>query len=261
MTGFLLKKTFFDLWDNAFRLALLNLGLLVSAAFFMLVRRLTALFSPLPAAASGGLFFLGALWCFVYLSAASVCVKNISGYGTFGFSDFLRALRSAWTGGIAYGVYFCAAFAAVIFTIPFYLLLGSAAGLFAASAVFWTAVASLTILQYFFAVRARLGAKNMKAVKKCVILFIDNPLFFIGTMFLSVLFLAVSVFFAFLIPGPAGVLLFVDEALRLRLLKYDWLEQNGGSGPGYIPWDTILAEEREKTGSRTARGLFFPWKD
>jgi hypothetical protein len=197
----------------------------------------------------------------VYLSAASVCVKTISDYGAFAASDFLKALRSAWSGGIAYGIYFCTAMAAVIFVIPFYLLLGNTAGLFAASAVFWTAVASCIILQYFFAVRARLGAKNMKAVKKCLLLFIDNPLFFIGTMLLSALLLAVSVFFAFLIPGPAGILLFTDEALRLRLLKYDWLEQNGSSVRGYIPWDTILAGEREKTGNRTVRGLIFPWKD
>ncbi|MDR1257154.1 MAG: hypothetical protein LBJ86_05350 [Spirochaetaceae bacterium] len=261
MTGFLLKKTFFDLCDNALRLALLNAGLLVSAAFFMIVRRLLALFFPLSAAVSGGVFFLGAIWCFVYLSAVSLCVKNISDYGTFGFNDFLRALRSAWTGGAAYGVYFCAAAAAVIFTIPFYLLLGNTAGLFAASAVFWTVVASGIILQYFFAVRARLGAKNIKAVKKCVLLFIDNPLFFIGTMLLSVLFFAASVVSAFLIPGPAGILLFADEALRLRLLKYDWLEQNGGESARCVPWDTILAGEREKTGSRTMRGIFFPWKD
>jgi hypothetical protein len=261
MTGFLLKKAFFDLWDNALRMALLNVGLIVSVAFFMLVHRLLTLFSTLPAAVSDGVFFLGSIWCSVYLSAASVCVKNISDYGIFDFNDFLTALRSSWTGGIAYGVYSCAAVTAVIFIIPFYLLQNNTIGLFAASAVFWTVVASLTIFQYFFAVRARLGAKNKKAVKKCLILFIDNPLFFIGTMVLSVLFFAVSVFSAFLFPGPAGILLFVDEALRLRLLKYDWLETNGSEGDKHIPWDTILAEEREKTGNRTLRALIFPWKD
>jgi hypothetical protein len=259
MTGFLIKKTFFDFWDNALRMTLLNVGLLVSAAFFLLVRRLAAFF-PLPSASvSAGVFFLGALWCFVYLSAASVCVKNISDYGSFGFSDFLLALRSAWKGGIVYGVYFCASAAAVTFAIPYYLLLGSTEGLFTASAVFWAVAASGTVLQYFFAVRARLGATNIKAVKKCVLLFIDNPLFFIGTMFLSMLFLAASVFFVFLFPGPAGILLFADEALRLRLLKYDWLEQNGGSDRRLIPWDTLLAEDREKTGNRTLH--VFPWKD
>lgn len=261
MTGFLLKKTFFDLWDNAFRIALLNLGFIASVAFFLLVRLLLEEFFPLPDAVSWSVFFLGTLWCSAYLSAASVCVKNVSDYASFGFDDFLKGLRSAWTGGIAYGAYFCLAAAALGFVIPFYLLLNNAAGLLAASTVFWITAASSALFQYFFPVRSRLGAKNIKALKKCFLLFIDNPLFFIGTAVLSALFLVISVFFAFLFPGPAGILLFFDEALRLRLLKYDWLEQNADTGRRRIPWDTILADEREKTGNRTVRGLIFPWKD
>jgi hypothetical protein len=54
-------------------------------------------------------------------------------------------------------------------------------------------------------------------------------------------------------------LLFLDEALRIRLLKYDWLEENPGRRK--IPWDILLEDEREKTGSRTIKGLIFPWKD
>jgi hypothetical protein len=70
---------------------------------------------------------------------------------------------------------------------------------------------------------------------------------------------------AFLLPGPAGLLLFLDEALRLRLLKYDWLEANpdttGSKKRRQIPWDAILIEEREKTGDRSFRSFIFPWKD
>jgi hypothetical protein len=261
MIGFLLKKTFFDLWDNAFRLLLLNAGFGLSILFFTLVHRLLEVFSPLPAAVSGSLFFLGVFWCSTYLAAAAFCVKNISDYAAFGFSDFFSAFRFVWTSGLACGAYVFAAVINFIFIIPFYLLVNSTAGLFAASFVFWVTTASAVIFQYFFAVRVRLGIKITKAVKKCVLLFIDNPLFFIGTMLLSILFLAVSVIAAFLLPGPAGVTLFIDEALRLRLLKYDWLERNGGSSRGYIPWDKILTEEREKTGGRSLRGLIFPWKD
>jgi hypothetical protein len=51
----------------------------------------------------------------------------------------------------------------------------------------------------------------------------------------------------------------------LRLLKYDWLEANpppeGSRKRRPIPWDVILIDEREKTGSRTFRNFVFPWKD
>ncbi|MDR2796424.1 MAG: hypothetical protein LBB47_06925 [Spirochaetaceae bacterium] len=261
MTGFLLKKTFFDLWDNAFRIALLNIGFIASFAFFMLLHRLLEAFSPLPIAVSGLVFLAGAAWCSVYLAAAAVCVKNISDYSCFGFTEFFDALRSVWKTGIVFGIFFCAGVFLFIFIIPFYLLLNNVAGLIIASLLFWTLVLLVTAFQYFFAARARLGVTAFKIIKKCFLLFVDNPLFFAGTMLLMLLFLALSVVSAFLLPGPAGVLLFLDEALRLRLLKYDWLEQNSGSDRRYIPWNTVLSEESEKTGRRTLRGLLFPWKD
>jgi hypothetical protein len=261
MTWFLLKKTFFDLWDNAFRIAMLNIGFIASFAFFLLVHRLLEVFSPLPSAVSGVIFLLASVWCSIYLAAAAMSVKNISDYSCFGFNDFFGAFRRVWKTGIVSGLVFCAEALLLTFIIPFYLLMNSTAGLLIASLLFWTLVLLLTVFQYFFAAHARLGAGSVKIIKKCFSLFIDNPLFFIGTMFLSLLFLVLSAVSAFLLPGPAGVLLFLDEALRLRLLKYEWLEQNSGADRRYIPWDTVLAEEREKTGQRTMRGLLFPWKD
>ena len=80
MTVFLLKKTFFDLWDNAFRVALLNIGFIASLVFFLLLNRLLEVFSPLPSAVSGLIFLLAAAWYSVYLAAAALCVKNISDF-------------------------------------------------------------------------------------------------------------------------------------------------------------------------------------
>ena len=62
-------------------------------------------------------------------------------------------------------------------------------------------------------------------------------------------------------PGPVGVLLYLDEALRLRLLKYDYLEANPEADRKKIPWDALLIDEREKTGDRTLKNFIFPWKD
>ncbi|MDR3355810.1 MAG: hypothetical protein LBO04_01320 [Spirochaetaceae bacterium] len=256
-----MKKTFFDLWDNAAPLALLNIGFIASFVFFLLIHRLLEAFSPLPVAVSGLMFLLAAVWCSVYLAASALCVKNVSDRSGFGFNDFFGAFRSVWKTGVVYGIFFCAGTLLFTFIIPFYLLLDNAAGLVIASLLFWTLVLAVTVLQFFFAARARLGGSAVKVIKKCFLLFIDNPLFFIGTMFLALLILVLSSLSAFLLPGPAGILLFLDEALRLRFLKYDWLEQNPGADRRYIPWNTVLSEEREKTGRRTLRNLLFPWKD
>jgi hypothetical protein len=73
--------------------------------------------------------------------------------------------------------------------------------------------------------------------------------------------MVLSMFLGFLAPGPAGVLLFLDEGLRLRLLKYDWLEANPDANRRKVPWDALLIEEREKTGTRSFKNFIFPWKD
>jgi hypothetical protein len=145
--------------------------------------------------------------------------------------------------------------------IPFYLSMNSMAGLFFAAVIFWTFIAGLLALQFFLPVYFRLDRKIPKALKKCFLICFDNPLFCVFSLLHNAVLLILSALLAFLLPGPAGALLYLDQALRLRLLKYDWLEANPQAPRGKIPWDLILVEEREKTGSRSLRNLIFPWKD
>jgi hypothetical protein len=94
-----------------------------------------------------------------------------------------------------------------------------------------------------------------------MIIFFDNPGMAFFSLIHNTVVLIISALLAFLFPGPGGILLFLDEALRLRLLKYDWLEANPDSDCRKIPWDAILIEEREKTGTRSLKNFIFPWKD
>jgi len=155
-------------------------------------------------------------------------------------------------------------FSMVKIIIPFYLQINSPVGILLAAAVFWTFALSLVSFQFFFAIRARLDTKPAKIIKKCFIIFFDNPGFSIISLSCIMIMLILSVIPPFLFPGPAGIILFLDEALRLRLLKYDWLETNNDPAltrRRKIPWDVILSEEREKTGTRTLKNFIFPWKD
>jgi hypothetical protein len=257
MVGFLVKKTFFDLWDNLFKAALLNLGFILSAAapVFALSR-----LESLPLAALLVLF-AGILWCFVYLFAAARSLRAVSDYGSFGFADFFAGLRAAWPGGLVMGFLVFLMWLLAAVAIPFYLGMNSILGLFLAALIFWTLAAGVLALQFFPAVYSRLDSKITKAVRKCFLIFFDNPGFCVFSFFYNLAALAVSVFLAFLFPGPAGLLLYWDEALRLRLLKYDWLEANPGANRRRIPWDALLIEEREKTGTRSFKNFIFPWKD
>jgi hypothetical protein len=267
MTGFLLKKNFYDLWDNLFKVALVNLGFITCLAFPVFVPPLLAR-TPFLAMAA---LLAGFLFCFVYLSAAAMSLKAISDYGNFGFSDFLSNLKTIWPFGLLSGGLAFLAYLVFAVVLPFYLGMESVLGIMLAGIIFWSLLISALALQFFFAVRCRLDTKPDKVIKKCFIIFFDNPLFCLFSLLHNIFILGISVFTAFLFPGPAGALLFLDQGLRLRLLKYDWLEARPGPEAGedqwgkarrpQIPWDDLLSGEREKTGDRSFRNFIFPWKD
>ena len=261
MIGFLLKKTFFDLWDNLLRVVLINLGFLISITIPIFLPGLIPI-----TLVSMVVFIVGILWCFVYLAAAAFSLKAVSDYGSFGFADFWANLKAGWKTGVAAGVIAVMLFLMIWAIIPFYLAMESILGFLLAAVIFWTFLLGLVSFQFFFAVRVRLDTKLKKVIKKFFIIFFDNPGFAVFCLLHTIVTMILSAILALLLPGPAGSILFLDEALRLRLLKYDWLEENPQTDPSgpkrrYIPWDAILIEEREKTGSRTIRNFIFPWKD
>jgi len=277
MIGFFIRKSFYDLWDNMFRIVLLNLGFIALAAIPILVPRLISLF--IDSQALEIIFVaLGILLCSVYLSTASYTIKSISDYGSFGFSDFIRNIKKAWSAGLVMGFFVFLLFIILFVVMPFYMGFESILGLVLGAVVFWTMVFGLLSCQYYFSVCARLinqtdsdgtpindktlsGRNLIKAFKKCMLVLLDNSGFSFFLMLHNIVVLLISVVLAFLFPGPAGILLYADEALRLRLLKYDWLEANPDADRRKIPWDALLIEEREKTGTRTFKNFIFPWKD
>jgi len=80
-------------------------------------------------------------------------------------------------------------------------------------------------------------------------------------LFGIVIIFFISVFFAYLLPGIMTIFLWLNVGIKLRLYKYDFLEINKGSERKNIPWEELIAKDREMLGRRTLRGLIFPWKD
>ncbi|MCL2720475.1 MAG: hypothetical protein FWD47_03950 [Treponema sp.] len=261
MIGFLIKKTLYDLWDNLFKVVILNLGFLVCTAIPVFLPMLGLLFSE-----SEGLFIaltiLGIFVCSIYLSSVSFVIRAISDYGTFTFREFANAFKAAWKSGIVVGILLILFFYIVTDVLRFYWEMENpVVGLALTSIVFWLTVFAVLSFQFYFTVYARLGQNIKKTFKKCMLINMDNTGMSVFLIIHNTIVLALSVIFIFLFPGPVGVLLYLDEAIRLRLLKYDWLEANPDANRRKIPWDAILIEERERTGNRTLKNLIFPWKD
>ena len=62
-----------------------------------------------------------------------------------------------------------------------------------------------------------------------------------------------------------GVLLAQNEAFRLLMHKYDWIEKHPELeyrvARKAVPWAELLANERETLGDRSLLHFIFPWKD
>jgi uncharacterized membrane protein YesL len=257
MFGFLIKKAFFDMWDNLFRVLIMNLGYIAILAILFL---LAPLFVSLP-----GLFiatiFLGVALFAVYTGCVSRMCAEIADYRQPGFADFFRFLREslpsslflAFTVGV-YGLIVSVAF-------RFYGGMKSIAGPLAVALLFWVTVAAVLAAQFYFPIQSRLDRKFRKIARKSFLVLFDNPGFSIGLSICALIVLVVSAFTALLLPGFATVLLWWNVAFKLRLYKYDWIEKNPGENRRRVPWDALLVEDRERVGKRTLRGMIFPWRE
>ena len=142
-----------------------------------------------------------------------------------------------------------------------YGAMGNMLGVAAIVFLFWAVVIWVLSSQFYFGVRARLDTKIRKLIRKSFILFFDNTILAIVLAFGAIIVSGVSVFTAFLFPGLTGLLVWYQVAMKLRLYKYDYLEENPDANRKKIPWEALLLEDKERVGKRTLRGMIFPWKE
>lgn len=259
MIGFFFKKAFFDGWDHLFALFLLNLG-------FCGIIVLGLAVGPLIKSAVFFNVFISFLIFFIgfWFSVSSFALNRDADYGSFGFKELPGIMKAALLPGLEYGLVMNFVYYAVTVGLPFYFSVGKFISYLAAGILIWVSLFALVAMQWFLPVQARMGGGFRKAFKKSFLLFADNPGFSFSLALYNLVSLALSLFLALLMPGFAGVALASDDALRLRMYKYDWLEQHPGLDARArkdIPWDELLAEDRELVGKRTLKGMIFPWKE
>ncbi len=255
MTGFFIKKAFFDGWDHLWGLVVLNLGFLALLGILTLI----PLSLGLPGTAAW--MILGLICYHAYSAVCAAVLRDAAEYRDIRFSAFRAALKAQGPAGLFYGVAQALPAGLFLLAAPFYLSGGTMLSWFAFGTLFWCFLALQLALQWFPAVRAFLPGSWKAAIRKCFLLMADNLAFSALLYLYSAAGLILSVLAAFLMPGPSGIALGRVVALKLILKKYDWLEANPDSPRGKIPWDELLEEERELVGKRTLKGMIFPWKE
>lgn len=258
MFGFTIKKWFFDLWDNLIAVALINLALIL-----LMIFPLVAAPSVMETSLVGGVFlFFGGMMLFgVGLGVAARYAKDIADYRRPEFASFPSYLRESWKFSALTGLLFGLILVLLFVAIPVYSSMGNIFGLVGFALIFWLTVIGGLSFQYLFPIHSQLGNGLRKSLSKCFLLFFDNTGFTVGLAFGTVVVLLLSVFTAFLLPGIAGLLLWHQVGLKLRMYKYDYLEENPEVSRKQIPWQALLMDERDRVGNRTFKGMIFPWKE
>lgn len=258
MALFWIKKAFFDWWDNFILSILLNLGFIAVASIaFALAPQFQAA-SPLLAVL---VLIVGIALLFVYGAGVAMAARDIADYRNPGWGVILQYIRDTWAVGLVYGAMMVGSFFLLTVALPTYAGMNNLLGAAALALLFWAAVIWYVGLQFFLPVRSRLDTDIKKIIKKSFIVLFDNPLYAIGSAIGFVLISVLSVFTAFLLPGPSGALIWLQSGFKLRMLKYDYLEENPDADRRHIPWDRLLVDERERVGKRTLKGMIFPWKE
>ena len=257
MFGFLVKKAFFDMWDNLFRVLIMNLGYVAILAIFIL---LAPLFISTPVLFAAIILFGVALFA-AYTGGVSRMCAEIADYRQPGFLDFFRFFKESLPSSLLFALTVGVYGLVVVNAFRFYGGMQSIVGPLAVALLFWVTVAAALAAQFFFPIQSRLDRKFRKITRKSFLVFFDNPGFSIGLFICALIVFVGSLFIALLLPGLATIVLWWNVAFKLRLLKYDWLEQNPGENRRRVPWDALLVEDRERVGKRTLKGMIFPWKE
>jgi uncharacterized membrane protein YesL len=256
MILFLIKKTFFDMWDNLLSIFLLNVGfLLVAAGGFYLISFMNHVILFLVAA-----FFALVALC-LYTGVVAMMTRDMANYHSLEIRNFWPYLKETWKTSTVFALIILAQLIILRFVMPWYLSRGNLLGLAVASLLFWVSLTWWLASQYYFPIRAQLDTEVKKVFRKCFVLFFDNTLFSIVLALGAIVLVVLSGFVVFLIPGMTTLLLWHQVAFKLRMYKYDYLEAHPNANRKQIPWNDLLYEDRERVGHRSLRGMIFPWKD
>lgn len=257
MILFLIKKSFFNVWDNLSRVVLVNLGFVV-CLFLMLFPAFVFGRSVISVII---FLFPGFVCLHLYLGAVGLFFKELSDSAVASVKLIKRGFRISWKKSLVLGLLDCAVLLAIVVGLPFYFSLNNILGFAGGILLFWAGMCWVMAAQFFFPLQLSMSGSLRTTIKKAFLITLDNPFFTFFVLVFSIFLFILSVIFAFIAPGIGSIFMLQLNALRLRLYKYDWLEENPDSPRNKIPWKELLVEEDERLGSRSFKGTIFPWRD
>lgn len=267
MIGFFIKKNFCDGWDNAFWLILTNIFCfaIIIACYFggSAILGISSWPEWLPITISICLIVLAVFGVLTFVLSINDACAKLADFKTVPIKEVFKNLKSCVKDALILTFVISLVIFLALVSIYFYLQMGNLLGLFLSALVAWGFLFLLMAFQWYFPLRSQMKGGFKKTIKKCFIIFLDNTGFSIFMFFYNLVLIALSCFI-FLIPGFSGLCLSMNNALRLRLYKYDWLEEHPGLSPKEankkVPWGELIAEDYDTLGPRNLKSFIFPWK-
>ncbi len=253
MITFLLKKSFFDYWDNLYKLLIVNLCLALIMAFYALQSSMQG----------HGHIEIAIIYLFnLLIGATSRVAGKISDNDLPKVSLFIHATKTAWKDALFFTGAIVLQVKILDHIIPFYLKLSARlVGMSMGMLIFWICVIWWVAMIYYYPLRLRLNLSVFQAVYKSLQLFADNFTLSLAVFMVSSVLLMLSLVTAMLLPGISFLLVFHQVAVRTLLFKYDYMKNRSPADKKDIPWGFLLKEDLEIIGKRSLSEIIFPWKE
>lgn len=262
MFGFIIKKNFFDGWDNLLSVVMCNVVFLFSALGLVLLNAVASKVAILTVLSFIFTFVVLSILIFAYSDTAAH-IANFDGIRHF---DFFKAIPGVLKDATLFGLMNAVVIMISTFSIRYYFLeMQSLAGVALGAAILWIVVFYFLAMQWFIPIRSLMHNDFKKCLKKSFIIMFDNTGFTLLMALYNLIQMAISVVCIGFFPSMTGILIGNTNALRILLYKYDYLEEHPElktkKERRHIPWEELIYEDRQMMGKRTLRGMIFPWKD
>lgn len=273
MFGFIIKKSFCDDWDNLLSVVIVNLiSVTIGLLLLLLCANITPVIKDLdentlvPFFIMIGALLIGSIFISIINFAFGELAAEIANFNGIRLVDFFKAIPGVLKDAVLYGIMIAVMIIISLFCLDFYFLkMQSLAGFFIGSLFLWVDLFLILSLQWFVPIRSLMKNDFKKCFKKCLLIFFDNTGFSILMAIHNLVLIAASVFLVGFFPSFAGIMIAKTNALRLRLYKYDYLEEHPElqtkAERSKIPWDELIYDDVEALGPRKLRSFLFPWKE
>lgn len=262
MIGFIVKKAFFDAWDNFLKLIVFN---------FMTVPFIGLFFLGFDIIVRGNklgilVIFSSIIGLLIHQGTVFYFVRDIGDCKSITFADYFKHLKKDFKiklqFSISWSIFISITSFSIIYYYSKYLQEGVWSMLAPLALVFWFSTMTSVAILVFYPIKIRLEGNFRRVLKKCFILMFDNPGASIFIFIYSVFLLILSIpSLGLLPPGLSSIACVLDTTVHMYELKYDYLEKNPDADRKKIPWIELTYELNENIGPRTLKGMIFPWKD